>query len=262
MSNDLVKVAVRIRPLIQSEVEKGCQTCLNVDLASSQIHVQPTDKAFTFNYVFSPEISQETFYNTAIKDMISNIFEGMHATVLLSIKFMLFSLHLNSLDFHSFIRLLISLFIHYPLGYNVTILAYGQTGSGKTFSMGTNYNPDDSDCGVIPRAVNDIFEQMKDQQDLDFKVTVAFMELYNEQLYDLLSKKPRNQSVVDIREDTRGVKMVGMSEVTVMNTQETLQYLADGSSYRATGATAMNLQSSRSHAIFTITVQQQKKDQP
>ncbi|XP_001606485.2 chromosome-associated kinesin KIF4A [Nasonia vitripennis] len=222
MNNDLVKVAVRIRPLIQSEIDKGCQTCLNVDLANSQIQVQPTDKAFTFNYVFSPEISQETFYNTAIKDMISNIFEG----------------------------------------YNVTILAYGQTGSGKTFSMGTNYNPDDSNCGVIPRAVNDIFEQIKDQQDLDFKVTVAFMELYNEQLYDLLSKKPRNQSIVDIREDTRGVKIVGMSEVIVTNTQETLQYLADGSSYRATGATAMNLQSSRSHAIFTITVQQQKKDQP
>lgn len=141
-------------------------------------------------------------------------------------------------------------------------MAYGQTGSGKTYSMGTNYNENDADCGVIPRAVNDIFQQIQEKTDWEFKVKVAFMELYQEQLYDLLSKKPRNQCAVDIREDVRGIKFVGLSEVPVTNTEETLQCLADGSLSRATGATAMNLNSSRSHAIFTISVQQQKKDEP
>lgn len=76
MSDDLVKVAVRIRPLVQSEVEKGSKTCLNVTPGEQQIHIQSSDKFFTFNYVFPPECSQEEFYNTAIKNMVSNIFEG------------------------------------------------------------------------------------------------------------------------------------------------------------------------------------------
>ena len=77
MGDDLVKVAVRIRPLIQSEVDKGCQLCLNVTPGEPQIQIQSADKkTFTYNYVFPSESSQEHFYNTAIKNMISNIFEG------------------------------------------------------------------------------------------------------------------------------------------------------------------------------------------
>lgn len=79
MSEDLVKVAVRIRPLIQSETDKGCQTCLNVTPGEQQIQIQSTDKAFTFNYVFPADSSQEEFYNTAIKNMVSNIFEGIRS---------------------------------------------------------------------------------------------------------------------------------------------------------------------------------------
>lgn len=76
MSDDLVKVAVRIRPLIQSEKDKGCQTCLNVVPGEQQIQIPSTEKSFTFNYVFSADSSQEEFYDTAIKKMVSNIFEG------------------------------------------------------------------------------------------------------------------------------------------------------------------------------------------
>uniref|UniRef100_A0ABD2VXV7 Kinesin motor domain-containing protein n=1 Tax=Trichogramma kaykai TaxID=54128 RepID=A0ABD2VXV7_9HYME len=222
MTDDLVKVAVRIRPMIQSELDKGSQTCLNVIPGQQQIHIPSAEKAFTFNYVFASDSSQEHFYNSAIKNMVSNIFEG----------------------------------------YNVTILAYGQTGSGKTFSMGTNYNENDANCGIIPRAVHDIFEQIGLKKDWDFTVTVSFMELYKEQLYDLLSKKPRNQCAVDIREDVKGIRIVGLTEVPVNDTASTLQCLADGSLCRATGATAMNVQSSRSHAIFTISVKQEKKNEP
>ncbi|XP_053989856.1 chromosome-associated kinesin KIF4A-like [Hylaeus volcanicus] len=150
---------------------------------------------------------------------------------------------------------------HIFQGYNVTILAYGQTGSGKTHSMGTNYD-ETEDCGVIPRAVNDIFHIISSKEDWSFRVTVSFMELYQEQLYDLLTEKQRSQSVVDIRDDGKNIKVAGVVEKEVENARETLECLMQGSLGRATGATAMNAQSSRSHAIFTLCVHQQKKNDP
>lgn len=76
MSEDSVKVAVRIRPLVKTEIERGCQTCLDVVPGEPQIIVCNTAKAFTFNYVFSSDVNQEEFYDTAIKDMVKNIFQG------------------------------------------------------------------------------------------------------------------------------------------------------------------------------------------
>lgn len=85
------------------------------------------------------------------------------------------------------------------------------------------------------------------------------MELYQEQLFDLLSKANRDQSIVDIREDQqKGIVIPGLTEVKVHNATETLECLVRGSHRRAVGATAMNSQSSRSHAIFTVHIQQQK----
>jgi kinesin family protein 4/21/27 len=91
MSDDLVKVAVRIRPLIQSEIDKGCQTCLKVIAEEQQIQIQPTEKFFTFNYVFPAESSQEEFYNTAIKNMVLNIFEGTRSLLFILVKIISFT---------------------------------------------------------------------------------------------------------------------------------------------------------------------------
>lgn len=146
-------------------------------------------------------------------------------------------------------------------GYNVTILAYGQTGSGKTHSMGTNY-VEGENMGVIPRAVHDIFNMISLRKDWSFKITVSFMELYQEQLYDLLADKQRSQSIVDIRDDGKSIKVTGVVEKEVENAIEALNCLMQGSLGRATGATAMNAHSSRSHAIFTLCIYQQKKDDP
>ena len=143
-------------------------------------------------------------------------------------------------------------------GYNVTVLAYGQTGSGKTHSMGTAYKADTSQEmeGVIPRAVRDIFEAMK-EKDMEFKVTVSFIELYNEQLFDLLSSKARKEdAMVDIREDGKGgIKIPGLTEAPVGCLEATMGLLERSSEGRVTAATAMNKVSSRSHAIFTLTVE-------
>ncbi|XP_044019738.1 chromosome-associated kinesin KIF4 [Aphidius gifuensis] len=221
MSDDSVRVAVRIRPLVDSERTKGCVDCLNLTPGQPQIRV--SDKAFTYDYVFGSSTEQDVVYNEAVEPMVNNIFKG----------------------------------------YNVTILAYGQTGSGKTYSMGTNYS-EGQPMGVIPRAVSDIFKTISLKTDWKYKVTVSFIELYQEQVYDLLSEKTRKESILDIREEikdeTKGIKVVGLSEIEVKNVDDTFKCLSQGSAGRATGATNMNNQSSRSHAIFTITVYQQKID--
>lgn len=149
-------------------------------------------------------------------------------------------------------------------GYNVTILAYGQTGSGKTHTMGTTYNGSEGDdMGVIPRAVADIFSYIDEKPEYDFTVHCAFVELYQEKLYDLLSPQPRDQRLVDIREDQNSkIVIPNLTETLVSNVQETTDCLMRGSSDRAVGATAMNATSSRSHAIFTITLQKVHKENP
>ena len=116
--------------------------------------------------------------------------------------------------------------------------------------------------GVIPRAVHDIFTTITSRTDQEFKVGVSFTELYQEQLYDLLSERQRSERIVDIREEPNGIKLVGLTEKVVTNAKETLEFLAQGFRERATGSTAMNPDSSRSHAIFTIIIRQQKFDDP
>lgn len=62
-------------------------------------------------------------------------------------------------------------------GYNVTVLAYGQTGSGKTYSMGTCPSTNESDIGIIPRAIGDIFEKVNNDSEWNFKINVSFLEV-------------------------------------------------------------------------------------
>ncbi|XP_023348694.1 chromosome-associated kinesin KIF4B [Eurytemora carolleeae] len=124
--------------------------------------------------------------------------------------------------------------------------------------MGTAYrsNQDEESDGIIPRSVKDIFKYIQDTTSKQFVVKASFIELYNEQLFDLLSQKPRREdSIVDIREDSKGIKIPGLTESTVMTVKETMILLERASEGRITAATAMNLQSSRSHAIFTLTVE-------
>ncbi|XP_026478674.1 chromosome-associated kinesin KIF4A-like [Ctenocephalides felis] len=214
-----VQVALRIRPLVETEISKGYVKCLETVPNEPQVLIK--DLSFTYNHVFPPEVSQAEFYDTAVKGLVDGLFKG----------------------------------------YNVTILAYGQTGSGKTHSMGTAYSGGPvEEMGVIPRAVKDIFQKISTlKEQYDFGLQVSFMELYQEQLFDLLSKSNRDQSIVDIREDQqKGIVIPGLTEIKVFNAKDTLDCLVRGSHRRAVGATAMNSQSSRSHAIFTIHIQQQK----
>jgi kinesin family protein 4/21/27 len=145
----------------------------------------------------------------------------------------------------------------------ISLTKSSQTGSGKTYTMGTAFDGDfKSDVGVIPRATLDIFkkiEQMKEHYEVT--ATCSFTELYQETLYDLLSGKPRDQSICDIREErSKGIYISGVTRKHIESPEETGDFLSLGSSGRAVGATAMNSVSSRSHAIFTIDIKTTKLD--
>lgn len=97
-----------------------------------------------------------------------------------------------------------------------------QTGSGKTYTMGTCFegNWDSPKTGIIPRALQDIFTKVRSLEESNQIASVAvscsFMELYQENLYDLLSGKIKDQSVCEIREDsTKGIIITGLSEQTI-----------------------------------------------
>mmetsp|Transcript_1232 Transcript_1232/g.2624 ORF Transcript_1232/g.2624 Transcript_1232/m.2624 type:complete len:1164 (-) Transcript_1232:2091-5582(-) len=139
-------------------------------------------------------------------------------------------------------------------GLNATVLAYGQTGSGKTYTMGTT----GGSRGVIPRVAKDLFERARALPgDQGPSVCVSFFEIYCEDLFDLLSEKVNN---LHVREDGTTVFVSGLTEIAVKNESELIQQLELGCKRRATGSTKMNQTSSRSHAIFTVSISREDTD--
>uniref|UniRef100_A0A8H7Y0Q3 Kinesin motor domain-containing protein n=1 Tax=Psilocybe cubensis TaxID=181762 RepID=A0A8H7Y0Q3_PSICU len=170
--------------------------------------------------------------------------------------------------FESTARPLVSRFVE---GFNCTILAYGQTSSGKTFTMtGVDLDLDPTDpnngMGIIPRAVSSIFasaRQLKEERGntWTYNLKGSFIEIYNEDLIDLLSLDDPTgaKREVQIREDKEGhIIWGGLREVNVRNPNEVMGLLKKGTSIRRTNETDMNAQSSRSHAIFSLTLTQKK----
>lgn len=115
------------------------------------------------------------------------------------------------------------------MGFNATILAYGQTGSGKTFTMGSGYivGVQEDDLGIIPRVIRLIFEEVEARKSkAEFIIKVSFLEIYNEELNDLLDSNVASNTMIDrimpskkeinIREEKNGtISVYGLKEVTV-----------------------------------------------
>ena len=148
-------------------------------------------------------------------------------------------------------------------GYNATVFAYGQTGSGKTYTMGSAFNDTYSSYrGVIPLAMEAIFSRIADTNangaQVEFTVRVGFVEIHKEEIHDLLAK--RHSRGVKIRElPSGGIVLAGTVEKEVNTKEDMVAFLQEGTKLRATARTGMNERSSRSHAIFTITLEQRKK---
>ncbi|KAF7287736.1 hypothetical protein GWI33_003374 [Rhynchophorus ferrugineus] len=227
-----VRVAVRIRPQTLREKLDMCQVCTSVTPGEPQVTLGK-DKAFTYNYVFDNDSEQEHIYESCVASLVESSLEG----------------------------------------YNGTVLAYGQTGSGKTYTMGTGFDVElpPEQKGIIPRAIHHLFDGIKSRIERaqengllapEFKVSVQFMELYNEEVIDLFNPsfaKDTKDKVYKIHEDQYGgIQVKGVTCKVIQSAEEALQCLKLGALSRTTASTQMNTQSSRSHAIFTLHVKQQR----
>ncbi|KAL0481842.1 kinesin family member [Acrasis kona] len=137
-------------------------------------------------------------------------------------------------------------------GYNGTIMAYGQTGAGKTFTMtGTTANY--KQRGIIPRCIEHIFQEISNKPEKAFNVSVTYLEIYNENLFDLLNNDPTGSDDYQIMEDAKGVTFVrGIQKVATTSEEEALSLMFEGEANRAICEHQMNKASTRSHCVFTI----------
>uniref|UniRef100_A0A7N6AWH0 Kinesin-like protein n=1 Tax=Anabas testudineus TaxID=64144 RepID=A0A7N6AWH0_ANATE len=223
-ANDNVKVVVRCRPLNQKEKMMGHKQAVMVDEIRGTITVnkletpQEPPKTFTFDTVFGPDSKQLDVYNLTARPIIDSVLEG----------------------------------------YNGTIFAYGQTGTGKTFTMeGVRAVPELR--GIIPNSFAHIFGHIaKAEGDTRFLVRVSYLEIYNEEVRDLLGKDQMQRLEVKERPDV-GVYIKDLSGYVVNNADDMDRIMTLGHKNRSVGATNMNEHSSRSHAIFTITIECSEK---
>ncbi|EGF83831.1 hypothetical protein BATDEDRAFT_8409, partial [Batrachochytrium dendrobatidis JAM81] len=190
-------------------------------------------KSFTFDYVFDPLTTQDLLYADCVAPLVDRFLEG----------------------------------------FNATVLAYGQTGSGKTYSMGIGLDTvaaasPVSYQGIVPRAIASVFQKIQrltqnGTSSSKAQLFVSFLELHNEELVDLLNPRPRSAVAANmaptIREDGTGrIMWLNTKEEVVNSPDELLSLLQRGTMCRTTASTDMNASSSRSHAIFTMTLRQEK----
>jgi kinesin family protein 6/9 len=140
------------------------------------------------------------------------------------------------------------------MGYNGTVFAYGQTGSGKTYSMMGDTKSYDQ-RGVIPRALHYLFQEIEMREDREVTVRVSYLEIYNEELYDLLAENPGTADNLVIVEQNRSTFVKGLYQKPVANEEEALASFFEGESGRSVASHALNSNSSRSHVVFTVFLQ-------
>nr|XP_009416596.1 PREDICTED: kinesin-like protein KIN-12B [Musa acuminata subsp. malaccensis] len=153
-------------------------------------------------------------------------------------------------------------------GFNSSIFAYGQTGSGKTYTMWgppsvMSEGASSTDRGLTPRVFERLFCRIDEEQSkhsdkqLNYQCRCSFLEIYNEQITDLLEPTQRN---LQIREDVRtGVYVDYLTEEYVSTVKDVNNLLMKGLANRRTGATSINVESSRSHCVFTCIIESRSK---
>ncbi|WMV56398.1 hypothetical protein MTR67_049783 [Solanum verrucosum] len=226
-----VQVILRCRPLSEDEIRLHTPVVISCNEGRREVSAiqnianKQIDRTFAFDKVFGPTSQQKDLYDSAIWPIVFEVLEG----------------------------------------YNCTIFAYGQTGTGKTYTMEGGARKKNgefpSDAGVIPRAVKQIFEILE-AQNAEYSMKVTHLELYNEEITDLLAPEECTKYVDDkskkpiaLMEDGKGGVLVrGLEEEIVSTANEIYKILEKGSAKRRTAETLLNKQSSRSHSIFSITI--------
>ncbi|CAK9155209.1 unnamed protein product [Ilex paraguariensis] len=226
-----VQVLLRCRPLNEDEQRLNVPRVITCNEHKREVTVlqsvanKQVDRVFTFDKVFGPKAQQRSIYDQAIVPIVNEVLDG----------------------------------------FNCTVFAYGQTGTGKTYTMeGGMRNKGGelpADSGVIPRAVRQIFDTLE-AQNADYSMKVTFLELYNEEITDLLAtedysraSEERQKKPISLMEDGKGCVIVrGLEEEAVYSANEIYNLLERGAAKRRTADTLLNKRSSRSHSVFTITV--------
>ncbi|KHG11578.1 kinesin-related protein [Gossypium arboreum] len=226
-----VQVLLRCRPLSEDEQKMNVSRVISCNELKREVTVlqnvanKQVDRVFTFDKVFGPKAQQRTIYDQAIAPIVNEVLDG----------------------------------------FNCTVFAYGQTGTGKTYTMegGMRNKGGDlpAEAGVIPRAVRQIFDTLE-AQNADYSMKVTFLELYNEEITDLLAPEEssryaedRQRKPISLMEDGKGCVIVrGLEEEAVYSANEIYTLLERGAAKRRTADTLLNKRSSRSHSVFSITV--------
>eukprot|EP00041_Stephanoeca_diplocostata_P023232 m.566309 g.566309 ORF g.566309 m.566309 type:complete len:1339 (-) comp22250_c0_seq1:109-4125(-) len=218
-----VQIAVRIRPL-------GCHEALNQSKPTVQ-ELSPTkigvgkSKKFTFHNVFGPDSRQQDVFAKCVEPIVQHVFDG----------------------------------------YNCTIMAYGQTGSGKTFTMGpsprdsmgtadtSRWSFDNDSAGMLDRAVHSIFCMIREQEPIyECTVSVSAVEIYLENVSDLFDP---SRVGLQIRETQRGeTVLLGATSTDAPTEADVSNLLLAAATARRVASTTQNQRSSRSHAIYSITL--------
>ncbi|CAH1418965.1 unnamed protein product [Lactuca virosa] len=219
-----VQVLIRMRPLSNMEkMGQGYVRCLKQESLQTLAWLGQPEVRFTFDHIVSETISQEKLFRVAGLPMVDNCMSG----------------------------------------YNSCMFAYGQTGSGKTYTMMGEISQEDGklvdDCGITPRLFEYLFTRIKLEEEnrrderLKYSCKCSFLEIYNEQITDLLEPSSTN---LQVREDLKeGVYVENLTEYNVQNVDEVLKLLLQGAANRKVAGTDMNSESSRSHSVFTCIVE-------
>ena len=218
-SPECVKVVVRCRPLSQGEMSDGKKGIVNMDTKLGQIAIKNPkldDKEPPKTFTFDIVYNWNTEQITLYQETASPIVD-------------------SCLE-----------------GYNGTIFCYGQTGTGKTFTM--EGASGDKTKGIIPNAFDHVFRAIETSEDKKFLVRASFLEIYNEEVRDLLAKNSTNKLELKENVDT-GVYVKNLTSFVVKGVSEICNVLAVGKKNRTVGTTLMNRDSSRSHSIFTIVIE-------
>ncbi|XP_010514752.1 PREDICTED: kinesin-like protein KIN-12E [Camelina sativa] len=219
-----VQVIIRTRPLSSSEIStQGNNKCVRQDNGQAITWIGNPESRFTFDLVADENVTQEQMFQVAGVPMVENVVGG----------------------------------------YNSCMFAYGQTGSGKTHTMlgdiegGTRRHS--VKCGITPRVFEYLFsriqkeKEVRKEEKLHFTCRCSFLEIYNEQILDLLDPSSCN---LQLREDhKKGIHVENLKEIEVSSARDVIQQLMQGAANRKVAATNMNRASSRSHSVFTCIIE-------
>lgn len=214
-----MKVVVRCRPMNQKEIAQGHQRIIEMNVKKGTIEINNPAKKEEVPRMFTYDSVYD--WNSKQIDLYDETFRQLVDSVL--------------------------------EGYNGTIFAYGQTGTGKTFTM-EGVRSDPILRGVIPNSFEHIFTHIARTQNQQYLVRASYLEIYQEDIRDLLSKDQSRRLELKERPDT-GVYVKDLQSFVCKSVKEIEHVMNVGNQNRAVGATNMNEHSSRSHAIFIITIE-------